>query len=210
MMLAAAAAGCVRVPRVAAGLPADAAVGQVMSAEAFDHALLSRAIFEETNRIRVAHGKMPLVHLAALDAAADEQATYMALSLAPGHSNPVPGLRNAAQRVAHQGVEVQSVGENAIMMPARRPPDAPDRDYTYGEYAAYLLVGWMNSPEHRDTLLAGKFTQLGCAARLSHGVAEGDLRVFAIQVFLLPQPQPDQSLVHPGERKRLASPPPLQ
>lgn len=168
----------------------DPALEQVMSPENFDHALLSRAIFEESNRVRVAHGARPLAHLAALDAAADEQATYMALSLATGHTNPIPSERNVQERVAHQGLTAKSVGENAIMMPALRPADAPNRNYTYAAYAAYLLVGWMNSPAHRDVLLAGKFTHLGCAARLAHGFARGDQRVFATQVFFVPDPFP--------------------
>jgi uncharacterized protein YkwD len=76
-------------------------------------------------------------------------------------------------------------------MPARRPPDAPNRDYTYAAYAAFLLEGWMNSPEHRETLLDRKFTQLGCAARLAHGFRQGDQRVFALQVFFLPESSHD-------------------
>jgi uncharacterized protein YkwD len=162
-----------------------------MSLDDFDHVLLSTAIFEESNRVRVAHGSRPLGHLAALDAAADEQATYLALTLSVGHANPFPKEHNVGERVVHEGLDPASVGENAIMMPARRPPDAPNRDYTYAAYAAFLLEGWMNSPEHRETLLDPKFTYLGCAARLARGFRQGDQRVFALQVFLLPDSQHD-------------------
>lgn len=157
-----------------------------MSPENFDHALLARAIFEASNRVRAAHGAPALVHVAALDDAADEQATYLALSLTVGHTSPIPRQRNLAERIEGEGLKAASAGENAIMMPARRPADAPDRDYTYAAYAAYLMEGWMNSPEHRETLLALRFTELGCAARLAHGLAKGDQRIFATQVFLLP------------------------
>ncbi len=179
------ASGCVHSQRAAAP-PADPALGQVMTVVGFDHALLSRAIFEESNRVRAAHGSPPLGHMDALDAAADEQATYLALTLTVGHTNPFPKERNVGDRVIHEGLDPASVGENAIMMPARRPPDAPGGDYTYASYAAFLLDGWMNSPEHRETLLDRKFTQLGCSARLAHGFKEGDQRVFAVQVFFLP------------------------
>ena len=191
-LLAALLAGCVRAPSPppSAAL-GDLPLGRVMSVGSFDHALLARAIFEESNRVRVANGVPPLAHLAALDAAADEQAVYMALALAAGHASPIPRERNVEERVANQGLHAMSVGENAIMMPARRPADAPGGDYTYSSYAARLLNGWMNSPEHRDILLARKFTQLGCAARLAHGFIPGDQRVFATEVFLRPDPWPD-------------------
>jgi uncharacterized protein YkwD len=166
-------------------------MGQVMSVDSFDHVLLARAIFVESNRVRTANGLPPLAHLAALDAAADEQAVYMALSLAAGHTSPIQKERNVEERIEKQGLQAKSVGENAIMMPARRPVDAPGGDYTYSAFAARLLEGWMNSPEHRDILLARKFTQLGCAARLAHGFIPGDQRIFATQVFLRPEPWPD-------------------
>jgi uncharacterized protein YkwD len=162
-----------------------------MSPQNFDHALLARAIFEESNRVHIANGVPPLAHLAALDAAANEQAVYTALSLAAGHTNPIPRERNVEERVESQGLQAKSVGENAIMMPARRPADVPGGDYTYSSYAARLLQGWMNSPEHRDILLARKFTQLGCAARIAHGFTPDDQRVFATQVFFRPEPWHD-------------------
>jgi uncharacterized protein YkwD len=172
-----------------------------MSPENFDHVLLSRAIFEESNRVRVAHGARPLAHLAALDDAADEQATYLALTLTVGHTNPFPRRRDVGERVIHEGLEPASVGENAIMMPATRPPDAPHREYTYAAYAAFLLEGWMNSPDHRHTLLDRKFTHIGCSARLAHGFKEGDQRIFAVQVFYLPvsqhDPDPDPANISP-------------
>jgi hypothetical protein len=84
-------AGCAQAPQAAA-VRRDPALERVMSLDGFDPALLSRAIFEESNRVRVAHGSPPLGHLAALDAAADEQATYLALTLSVGHTNPFPIL----------------------------------------------------------------------------------------------------------------------
>jgi uncharacterized protein YkwD len=181
-------AGCAHAPPAAR---ADPALDRVMTPDGFDHALLARAIFEESNRVRVAHGSPALVHMDALDEAADEQATYLALTLTVGHTNPFPRERNVAERVLHQGLDPASVGENAIMMPARRPADAPSRDYTYAAYAAFLLQGWMNSPEHRETLLDPKFTRLGCSARPAHGFKQGDQRVFAVQVFYRAAPWPD-------------------
>jgi uncharacterized protein YkwD len=165
-----------------------------MSLADFDPALLSTAIFEESNRVREAHGSPPLARLAALDAAADKQATYLALSLSVGHSNPFPRERNIGERVAHEGLDPASVGENAIMMPATAAPDSPGGGYTYASYAAFLVGGWMDSPEHRETLLARRFTELGCAARLAHGFIKGDERIFAVQEFFRPA---DRKMVSP-------------
>jgi uncharacterized protein YkwD len=191
-------AGCAMEPARPAAGP-DPALGRVMSPDNFDRALLARAIFEETNRVREANGSAPLAHLAALDEAADEQASYLALSLTVGHTNPIPGEKTTGERVARQGLEAASLGENAIMMPALGPAEAPVRDYTYAAYAAYLLQGWMNSPPHRETLLNLKFTHLGCAARAAHGFGQGDRRIFAVQVFFRPA---DKELVSPDPARR--------
>jgi uncharacterized protein YkwD len=159
----------------------------------FDETQLSRAIFDETNRVRVLHGLKPLRPESGLDAAADEQATYTALVLRAGHDNPMPGGKNAAERVAHQNVPVSRVGENSIMMGALRS-EGSNPYYGYREFAALLVDAWMNSPEHRDNILSDRFTELGCAARLSHAFRQGDFRIFAIQVFARP---PSQGV--PGE-----------
>ena len=169
-------------PPVGSAAPPD----RVMSPGDFDHALLATAIFEESNRVRAAHGVPPLAREPALDSAADEQAVYLALALRAEHDNPFPGEHNATERVARAGLQGKVVAENAVMMPAQRPVGAPDRDYTYSAYAAFLLEGWMNSPGHRANLLNPGFKLSGCAARFAHGVRPGDQRVFATQVFYTP------------------------
>lgn len=189
-LVAALAAGCSHAPAVLR----DPALDAVMSLGDFDHALLARAIFEESNRVRAANGSPPLDHLAALDRAADQQATYLALSLSVGHSNPFPREGNVLERVTHEGLDPASVGENCIMMPATRPPESSEGSYTYAAYAAFLVEGWMNSPEHRDTLLALRYSHLGCAARLARGFLEGDQRIFAVQEFFRPA---EKALVSP-------------
>lgn len=154
-----------------------------MTAETFDPVLLSRAIFEESNRVRVEYGLQALAHLDALDAAAAEQATYIVLSKTVGHQNPFPSEHDIGDRVVHAGLAASHATENAIMMPARRPEDEAVRDYTYGEYAAFLLEGWMNSPTHRANILDPRVNALGCAARFSQDIVRGDPIVYATQVF---------------------------
>lgn len=164
----------------------DPAVDRVMSLQEFDHALLSRAIFQETNLARAANGSSALKGLSALDDAADMQANYLALTLTVGHHSMFLHEHDVGQRVAQAGLQAARVGENAIMMPARRPPNGPKPDYTYQEYAAFLVEGWLNSPDHRETMLDPRFTELGCAAQLANGFGAGGERIFATQVFFLP------------------------
>jgi uncharacterized protein YkwD len=181
-------AGCTHAPPAgpASPGPRDPAADKVMSVEDFDHALLSRTIFWETNRVRVDLGLPPLAPMAALDASADDQATYSALSLVAGHENPIPGEHDAGERVLRHGLQPARVAENVIMMPAHRPQGEERRDYTYSEYASFLLQGWMNSAGHRANILDRRFTCLGCAARPGRGFGSRDQRIFAVQVFFLP------------------------
>jgi uncharacterized protein YkwD len=197
-LLIAFAAGCMRVLTPAPGAAAGPA-GQLVSMDNFDYALLGAAIYGETNRVRAANGLRTLAHHPALDDAATEQATYMALMFRADHSNPIRGEHNSAERVQHAGVDGLRVGENLIMMPARRPAGSDPMDYTYAELAALIVDSWMNSPAHRLNLLDARFTAIGCAARVAHGVAPGDERVFAAQVFLLPFPA-DQRMMAPPKR----------
>jgi uncharacterized protein YkwD len=197
MLLAALSAGCAHPPASPAPVTLkEPGFDRVMATEDFDHALLSRAIFQETNLARTANGAPPLRPLAALDNAADMQATYLALTLTVGHLSMFPNEHNVAQRVAQAGLKAASVGENAIMMPAERPieGDGPPRPYTYREYAAFLVEGWLNSPRHRETMMDPRYTYLGCATRISNGIGAQDVRVFATQVFLLPE---GRALVEP-------------
>ncbi len=184
-LLAGLLAGCAHVDPPATGA---AQFDRVMTAEDFDHSLLATAIFEESNRVRAANGVPALAHEPALDAAADEQAAYLALALRADHDNPFPGVHNATERVARAGLRGMAVAENAVMMRSQRPAGAPDREYTYSAYAAFLLQGWMNSPGHRANLLNPYFRLSGCAARLGHGILPRDQRVYATQVFFTPLP----------------------
>ena len=154
-----------------------------MAPEDFDHELLARAIFEESNRVRAAHGLPALARTPALDAAADEQASYLVLAMKAQHSNPFPGAHTVRERVERAGLQGGLVAENALWIPVLRPAGSPNRYYTYSEYAAFLLAGWMNSPGHRANLLNPAFKLTGCASRFGHAVMAADQRVYATQVF---------------------------
>jgi uncharacterized protein YkwD len=165
--------------------PRKPAFDTVMKLETFDHDLLSQAIFRETNKARIANAVRPLIGLTELDHAADMQANYLALTLTVGHYSMFPHEHRIVDRVDLAGLDPACVAENAIMLPASRGPDEVRTDYTYAEFAAQIVDGWMNSPGHRANLLDPTYTHLGCAARPAHGFREGDKRVFATEVFYL-------------------------
>jgi uncharacterized protein YkwD len=165
--------------------PRNPAFDRVMDLQAFDHDLLSLALFQESNVARVTNGAKPLIGLTDLDHAADMQANYLALTLTVGHYSMFPREHRVIDRVDLAGLDPARVAENAIMLPANRAPDDVRTDYTYAEFAAHIVDGWMNSPGHRANLLDPSYTHLGCAARLAHGFRSGDRRIFATEVFYL-------------------------
>jgi len=187
-LLVALVAGCAHVAPPAAD-ESSGPLAQVISPGSFDRALLGRAIFGETNRVRSQHGVPPLAPSPGLDSAADEQASWMALMFRSEHGNPIPGEHTVADRIAHAGIVGLRAGENVLMMPAQRPAGPLRQDYTYAALAAFLVDSWLHSPAHRANLLDRGYTHLGCAARFAHGVMPGDQRVFAAQVFLTAFPK---------------------
>lgn len=139
---------------------------------------LTAALLAETNRVRREHGCRPLRPMRELNAAADDQATYMALTLHAAHANVLYGQATVLERVHRHGLEPAMVAENVASQPAARDagPSA------CAVIAAGLVEAWMNSPGHRANLLNRDFTHLGCAARIAPGFADTEY-VFGAQVF---------------------------
>jgi uncharacterized protein YkwD len=172
-------AGCAG--RVAA--PAGS-TAQAFSRDHYDPAILSQALFEETNRVRANHGVPPLGHIARLDEAADIQAFHMALMFVSEHGNPISGESNAGERALHAGVAWSSYSENVLMEPAQPARGGSEDDSTYSAFARYLVDCWMGSPPHRAHLLDPTLTDMGSSARFAHSVF-GYPMVFASQVFII-------------------------
>jgi uncharacterized protein YkwD len=186
-LMAFAGASCtheVALPAVAPDAPAD----RTLSRENFDGKLMSAFIFAETNRVRLANGASAVTRNDALDGAAEEQASSMALEGDAKHDNPFPKEHNVAERVATQGIEGGHVGENVSMLPLLRGPDGKFLPCTYAQFAARIVDAWMNSPEHRANMLDPHFTQMGCAARMAHGPIAAHVHVYSCQVFYLARP----------------------
>jgi uncharacterized protein YkwD len=175
--------GCAHVEPAEAPAPSAKQEETTVSPGNFDQALLAQAIFDQTNLARAAQGVPPLARSAALDAAADQQASWMTATLEATHFSPIVGERTAADRLASVGISGVPYGENVLRQPLSDPADGSERAWTYESLAAACVSSWLNSPHHRATLLYPDYNSLGCAARLGPSIS-GGTNVFAVQDFI--------------------------
>jgi uncharacterized protein YkwD len=141
-------------------------------------AQFAAAILTETNRVRHQYHLQQLYDLPALDLAADDQASYMALQLSAQHDNALAGEGTPAARIFRRGVRPQACAENVASIPVW-PTGEPK---SVSEIAAALVEAWMNSPGHRANLLDPEFTHLGSSVRVAHGA--GAWYAFGAQDFV--------------------------
>ena len=182
----------------------------------FNHDLMAAAIFHETNRVRQKMGLRQFRHLTQLDAAADTQAAVGAAMIDMSHHNPLHSLAWVSDRVAAVGLEPRTVAENIALTPAldagsagsavstrvdgdRRVAYDPHtgRDFrplSYAEFAALVVLQWMESPGHRANLLNPELRCLGCSARWRKEISGVDM-LYSVQVFFTPA-QPTSSGVN--------------
>lgn len=167
---------------------------------------LAAAIFHETNRVRLNLGLPAFQPLPQLDEAAVLQASYSALNLTSGHTQPFPHLAMPVDRVRSVGLNPGSVSENAAVLPLwhlapgqsvtveQRPEGKTMIDpntgkppvwHTYASFAAAVVQAWLDSPGHRENLLNRDSEFLGCGARSGRSITGIDV-VAAVQVFYRP------------------------
>ena len=170
--------------------------------------LAARALFEESNRQRVAAGVPALAPLRAAETAALWQAQFMAQTGTIGHVNTLDrNRRNLDDRVRAAGANFRYIAENVAMNFAidyepHRPfytrpgppgdviysyvPFGPPLPYhTYAGLARTFVAQWLASPAHRKNLLSPEAQYLGCAAvpgarDRSHGLGN----IYCAQVFI--------------------------
>lgn len=194
--------GASLLPKSAVGA---AALDETISVGAFDDRLLARAVFGETNRVRVAAKLKPFRAEPKLDEAADTQARLGAIFRPPSHTSPFPLIATPADRVKFAGLEPQFVAENIALVPVYDlPKDAsvfttdkdptlrdthtgmPVRVHTYASFARAIVAAWMDSPGHRANILGPKLRYLGCAVRPAKSLSGVDM-IFGVQAFYTPQ-----------------------
>jgi uncharacterized protein YkwD len=180
------------------------ALAATIDVATLDHALLSAAVFHETNRVRTRLGLKPFLPLEALDTAAGTQATIGVLLRPMSHTNPFPLIATPLDRVKQAGLTPRQVAENlALLTVFDAPPgtgfyhlkdDTRLRDartgevllaHTYRSIAAAVVAAWMASPGHRENIVDPALLHLGCAVRPTKSLSEVDL-IFFVQVLATP------------------------
>ena len=200
--------GCVRMSQSEPGthlVPPDrqSALDEVIDVNHLDRPLLAQAIFDETNRVRAGYGLRPFHHLPKLDEAAGLEATMGRVFQPPSHTNPFPVIGTPKARVEYVGLDAARVAENIAVQYAfagnavtivshegKRTlidpgTNTPVRLATYREFAAKVLVLWMDSPGHRANLVDPDLQYLGCSAEAMVTISGVD-QLFCVQVFFTP------------------------
>jgi uncharacterized protein YkwD len=126
-----------------------------------------RALFDATNRERVAHGLQPLQWDDSLSAAARSHAARMAQSNTLSHQ--LPGEASLQDRTRLVGARYSVIAENVAE----------------GATADTIHAGWMNSPHHRANILDPDLTAIGIAVVFAPNASggRGPGMLFAVQDF---------------------------
>lgn len=183
--------------------------GERVVFEDFNQALMSAAIFHETNRVRRRLGLAPFVHMPKLDQAADLKAAIGVVQGELTHDNPLPLTATPADRVRATGLRYRQVAENiariglfdlppGVSQVGVRQRAGRTEFYrldtkqvvqlrSYADFAAAVVTSWMNSPGHRAHIVNPELTALGCAARPCRSQMVNHEQVYAVQVFLAPR-----------------------
>ena len=169
-----------------------------------DYSLLHAAIFFETNRQRIAHGRRAFRHSAVLEAAAFGHSRDMVTHEFTSHTSVVHGKETLEQRLQISGVRNIRIGENiavssALEYKAGTPVYTPDQNNGYFSYtpngtpieprtyidaARTVVAQWMQSPGHRRNILNPGFNYLGTGAAIFRNSAFYEMPYFkATQVF---------------------------
>ncbi len=163
---------------------------QVVTLDNLNVALLARENFRASNRVRQEHDLPLFKPKKELTAAADDQASLMAMLLTCQHDNPLYGQRNVMERLTRRGFTAAIARENVARTPLRDRVNPGQPERTYAQVAADIVQQWMDSPGHRENLLSRDVTYLGCAVRGSLLPVDHEA-VYAAQVFARPQPRPN-------------------
>lgn len=130
------------------------------------------SIVKSTNDFRQQHDEAPLEVDDQLQQAAETFAKYMAAESKYGHG---ADGRTPAERAEAAGYQYCMVRENIAY---RRQPGEADPE----DLATNFTQGWIDSPEHRENLVADYVTETGVAIATTDGHT-----FYAVQLFGRPQ-----------------------
>jgi uncharacterized protein YkwD len=147
----------------------------------YPQSLLTReGIIEWTNLQRKKYGLLPLKESAQLNTSAAVKVEDMFQKQYFAHLSPTgEGVADLAKIVNYEFI---LIGENLALGNFK-----DDKD---------LVLGWMESPGHRENILNSRYQEIGVAVKKD--VFEGKMVWLAVQHFGLPLsacPQPDESLL---------------
>ena len=178
---------------------------QPVNSSSLDYSLLSEAIFHETNLRRQENGLQTLDHLAELGQAACVHAQDMVEDDFFAHENPnEPQKATPLDRVERQDLTVGFVAENIAQtfvlqyesgapfytrqengetVVSQEPNGDPFPKHTYHSFSVKLLDQWMNSPGHRENILADEPRYLSAGCEYSEGDEVGMPTLTCVQLF---------------------------
>ena len=162
---------------------------EIVPTKNIDQVLLSKAIAEQTNFYRCAHGLRPLSFDPNLKIAAEIHAGNMANLNRLGHVLPVSGYRNMEQRFRAANVQVSRIraenvgteyrlafGTGAFLVKdaklcafTYRASRKPIPQHTYGSLAQSIVKRWWDSYGHRRNILDRRVKRIGAAAKFVSG-----------------------------------------
>jgi len=131
------------------------------------------AVIEMTNAVRREHNLSDVRASAPLGKAAREYAAYLART---GLFSHTADSRDIGQRVAASGYTWCSVGENLSL-------NGSSEGFATRELAREAVEGWINSPPHRENMLAPHFTEIGVGVAASPDRS----KYISVQVFGRPK-----------------------
>lgn len=149
-------------------------------------------IVRQTNDFRKQHDRQPLTESKSLNKAARQFAAYMAEHEKYGHQ---ADGKTPAQRAKEAGYAYCVIRENIAY---RRNPN----EVTSEKLTETFVSGWVDSPEHRENMLAETITEVGV------GVANSGPGVYyAVQLFGRPESASIEIEItnQSGEKKLLRS-----
>ncbi|PAY18663.1 hypothetical protein CKO51_15125 [Rhodopirellula sp. SM50] len=180
--------------RVSAALLMLVAVNTLINAETPDSKMIQaveQAILDQTNDYREKHDLPPIGSNDELVATASKFATFMAKSGKYGHH---ADGRTPAERAKDSGYQYCVVRENIAYR-------TNTGEVTAESLTEVFVQGWIDSPPHRENILADFVTETGVAVASTDGVTYYAVQLFgrpkssAIEVKVTNQTQQFQTLV---------------
>lgn len=142
-----------------------------------DIRLLNAAIFWVSNEQRIRNNRTALNYADPLETAAFLHARYLATNRILSHENTLDERRRTPQdRARLAGIQNPYIAENCLYNTHLKG------SLNYLELADKLVGIWMNSPNHRNTLLSDHALSLGC------GVFINQDQIYAAQSFQFYEP----------------------